>query len=141
MARGAAVRQQKFGLGHHPGSIAPRGRNVRFKCRTGIKCYQQSTMGFFLIRLKNVLVFLAATKQLYEWYFLSVCPSVRLSVCPSVTPFYPRPVLAFGYCRCLRVYVCVCVCVSVNHELVQAIIHQPFKLGSPNLDQRCKRPW
>ena len=25
-------------------------------------------------------VFLAATKQLYEWYFLSVCPSV----CPSV---------------------------------------------------------
>ena len=33
-------------------------------------------------------IFLAATKQLYEWYFLSVCPSVRLSVrlsvCPSV---------------------------------------------------------
>ena len=25
-------------------------------------------------------IFLAATKQLYEWYFLSVCPSVRLSV-------------------------------------------------------------
>ena len=39
------------------------------------------------------------------------------------------------------VYVCVCVCVSVNHELVPAIIHRPFKLGSPNLDQRCKRPW
>ena len=37
-------------------------------------------------------IFLAATKQLYEWYFLSVCPSVRLSVrlsvCPSVTPFW-----------------------------------------------------
>ena len=28
--------------------------------------------------------FLAATKQLYEWYFLSVCLSVRL----SVTPFW-----------------------------------------------------
>ena len=26
-------------------------------------------------------------------------------------------------------------------ELVRAIIHQPFKPGSPNLDQRCKRPW
>ena len=25
--------------------------------------------------------------------------------------FYPRPVLAFRYCRCLRVYVCVCVSV------------------------------
>ena len=38
------------------------------------------------------VLFLAATKQLYEWYFLSVCPSVRLSVrlsvCPSVTPFW-----------------------------------------------------
>ena len=39
-----------------------------------------------------ILFFLAATKQLYEWYFLFVCPSVRLSVrlsvCPSVTPFW-----------------------------------------------------
>ena len=39
-------------------------------------------------RGKNPL-FLAATKQLYKWYF----PSVRLSVCPSVrlsvTPFSP----------------------------------------------------
>ena len=29
--------------------------------------------------------FLTATKQLYEWFSLSVCPSVR----PSVTPFSP----------------------------------------------------
>ena len=37
-------------------------------------------------------VFLAATKQLYEWFSpsvrLSVCPSVRPSVCLSVTPFW-----------------------------------------------------
>ena len=32
---------------------------------------------------KLLTEFLAATKQLYEWYFLSV----RLSVCLSVTPF------------------------------------------------------
>ena len=32
----------------------------------------------------KLFYFLAATKQLYEWYFLSVCPSVRLSVCLSV---------------------------------------------------------
>ena len=60
-------------------------------------------------------------------------------------PFYPRPVLAFGYCHRLRLCVCVsvCVCVSlcVNHLLVRAITRDPFKLGSPNLDQRCKRPW
>ena len=49
--------------------------------------------------------------------------------------------MAFGYCRCLRVCVCVCVCLSVNHQLVRAVTHQPFKLESPNLDQRCKRPW
>ena len=35
----------------------------------------------------------------------------------------------------------MCVRVSVNHEFVHVITHQPFKLGSPNLDQRCKRPW
>ena len=52
------------------------------------------------------------------------------------------PEASFGL-RVLSLPACVCVCVrvSVNHELVQAIIHQPFKLGSPNLDQRCKRPW
>ena len=61
--------------------------------------------------------------------------------CIFQTHFYPRPVLAFGYCRCLRVCVCVCVCLSVNHQLVRAVTHQPFKLESPNLDQRCKRPW
>ena len=32
--------------------------------------------------------FLAATKQLYEWFSPSVCPSVRLSVRLSVTPFW-----------------------------------------------------
>ena len=35
----------------------------------------------------------------------------------------------------------VCVCVCINHELVRTITHRPFKLGSPNLDQRCKTPW
>ena len=44
--------------------------------------------------------------------------------------FYPRPVLAFGYCRCLRV--------SVNHELVCAITHQKFELESPNFDQKMQ---
>ena len=33
--------------------------------------------------------FLAATKQLYDWFSPSVCPSVRPSVCLSVTPFSP----------------------------------------------------
>ena len=28
--------------------------------------------------------------------------------------FYPRPVLAFGYCRCLRLSVCVSVCAVIT---------------------------
>ena len=46
-----------------------------------------------LIMMSYVLInfaldFLAATKQLYEWYFPSVRLSVCLSVCLSVTPFW-----------------------------------------------------
>ena len=50
------------------------------------------------------------------------------------------PEASFGL-RVLWLPACVCVRVSINHEFVRAITHQPFKLGSPNLDQRCKRPW
>ena len=38
---------------------------------------------------RGALLFLAATKQLYDWFSPSVRPSVRLSVRPSVTPFSP----------------------------------------------------
>ena len=51
--------------------------------------------------------------------------------------FYMKPVLASGYCRCLR----LSVCVSVNPELVRTLTHESLKLGSPNLGHRCKRPW
>ena len=71
------------------------------------------------------------------WYF--VC--VRNFVVEH--HFYPRPDLGFGYCRCLRLCVCVsvCPCVCINHLLVRAITPNPFKLGSPNVDHRCKTPW
>ena len=45
--------------------------------------------------------------------------------------------MANGYCRCLRLSVRPCV----NHLLVRAITRDPFKLGSPNLNHRCERPW
>ena len=41
------------------------------------------TFGTNFNEIQNKM-FLAATKQLYKWYFPSVCPSVR----PSVTPFW-----------------------------------------------------
>ena len=48
-------------------------------------------------------------------------------------------VLSLSLCVCVCPSVCVYVRVSVNHELVRTITQQPFKLGSPNLDHRCKR--
>ena len=36
----------------------------------------------------SISQFLAATKQLYEWFSPSVCPSIRPSVCLSVKPFW-----------------------------------------------------
>ena len=55
-------------------------------------CVWEGAYGFSVMTLSKWLPgghigFLAATKQLNEWYFPSVCPSVRLSVCLSVTPF------------------------------------------------------
>ena len=55
--------------------------------------------------------------------------------------FYTRPVLAFGYCHPLRLCVCMCGSLCVNYLLVCALTQDPFKLGSPNLDQRCKTTW
>ena len=55
-----------------------------------------------------------------------------------------RPILAYwrpilDYRHCLRLtWGCVRPCVI---EIVRAIPHRPYILGSPSLDQRYKRPW
>ena len=69
-------------------------------------------------------------------------PCDSLLPCDKSTGFLPEAtfglrVLSLPACVCVY----VCVRVSINHEFVRAITHQPFKLGSPNVDQRCKRPW
>ena len=51
--------------------------------------------------------------------------------------FWPSGIVVVCVCVCVR----VCVRLCVNHLLVRPITWDPFKLGSPNLDQRCKRPW
>ena len=97
-------------------------------CQTWIIC---STVPF------SNIIYTSLCKS-YRSY--SLCSIKILSTYWDIR-FYPRPVLAFGYCRCLRLCVCVSVCLCVNHLLVRAITRDLFKLGSPNLDQRCKRPW
>ena len=47
--------------------------------------------------------------------------------------------MASGYCRCLRLSDSPSFHPSVT-KFVRAITHYPFKLGTPNLDHRCKRP-
>ena len=37
------------------------------------------------------------------------------------------------------VCVCLCLCVYLNHEVVDAVSHDPLKLGSQNLEQSSKR--
>ena len=52
-------------------------------------------------------------------------------------PFLPEAsILASWYCRCLR----PSISPSVRHQVCPRDNSTP-KLGSPNLDHRCKRPW
>ena len=52
-------------------------------------------------------------------------------------PFLPRGQFWPSGIVIACVYVSVRVCVCINHLLVLTITHQPFKLESLNLDQRC----
>ena len=69
-------------------------------------------------------------------------------ICSAVRKIYIQfkllPKASFGF-RVLSspasVCLSVCPCVCINHMLVCTITPQPFKLESPNLDQRCKTPW
>ena len=56
---------------------------ILFMCYCSVKNHEK----YLQVRTSDVWVlrsFLAATKQLYEWF----SPSVRPSVCPCVTPFW-----------------------------------------------------
>ena len=67
---------------------------MAFKHRCG-DCNRDENLdgSFTLIGLWH---FLAATKQLYEWYFLSVCLSVRLSVTPFWLCSHHRIIMKFS---------------------------------------------
>ena len=55
--------------------------------------------------------------------------------------FYSRHPGKVITCICLCVHVCLSVCLCIDRKLVCMITHHPFKLGSPNINQRCIRTW
>ena len=63
-------------------------------------------------------------------YDVSEVKRTHLWWCTNISIFYPRPILAFRCCCCLR----LCVYVSVNHNFSRAKTCHPLKLESPNLD-------
>ena len=71
--------------------------------------------------------------------YLWLCAIVKI-MCKVFTQgqFWPSGIVVACVCLC-AVWLCVCVC--INHLLVHAITWDLFKLGSTNLDHRCKIPW
>ena len=95
-------------------------------------------LNFWLVAVGSVMIW--SQSHFYGWYIISAGNSSFVLGLNGVYiyMYIYMPVLAFGYCRCLCLQVCLSVCVCVNHEFVCTITHHSFKLGSPNLDQRCK---
>ena len=98
------------------------------------------------IGLDNSLV----SSQATNYYYLGRCWPRFLSpygvtrpqwvTAVIITMFLPEA--SFGLrVLSLPASVCVYVCVCGNHLLVRTITCHPFKLESPNLDQKSKTPW
>ena len=96
------------------------------------KCGSECSSGASYIFSGNIDIHLQLASHSYNqyvhrvWYCNWKYPG-RASFCRA--RFYLRPVLAFGYCRCLRLSVCVSVCVHQppgcscdNSSLIQSKI-------------------
>ena len=90
------------------------------------------------------------------WFFLLIKSSYVLRVVKLLTKWWPKArsttVRTMSYAwfaskqepvrfACVCVYQCVHMSRCVNPELVRVITCDPFKPGSPNMDQRCKTIW
>ena len=78
-----------------------------------------------------------------NWKCMQVLIPLSLKTYIINFEFYPKPVWALEYCRCLHLSVCLCVWVHEHQPWDSScyITHHPFKLGSPNLAQWCKTSW
>ena len=79
--------------------------------------------------------FLAATKQLNEWYFLSVCPSVCLSVCHTFLAATKQLYEWFSPSVRLSVRLSVCLSVRPSVCLSHLFDYVPIILSSWNFQE------
>ena len=56
-----------------------------------------SRLSLWVETIEYMISFLAATKQLYKWYFPSVRPSVCLSVCHTFLTMFPFIVSSWNF--------------------------------------------
>ena len=75
--------------------------------------------------------------ELNHWRFISIRPSWANSCKIPIKTQWFLPEASFGL-QVLSLPASVRPSIT---KFVHAITHYRFKLGSPNLDQRCKRPW
>ena len=101
----------------------------RFRTQTSvwIHIWQWSHAHSWKQHRRGALLYLAATKQLYKWYFPSVCPSVRLSHLFSCDQAALQMVFS------VRPSVCLSVCLS------HLFHHVPIIVSSWNFQELL--PW
>ena len=110
-----------------------------------ISVHIKSISPIFATQMRAITAGLAyvSIRRVYEWPGYCWDPN---SSCPDPSGFLQIGSYDKDHCSChllsglVNACVCVTVCVCINHLLVRAITRDQFKLGSPNLDQRCKRP-
>ena len=74
------------------------------------------------------------------WEFESRISHIKIRNAPcNETIYYLWSVLAFGHFRYMRLSMCASARPCINPEFVYVITCDPFKPGSPTLDQRCKQ--
>ena len=93
-------------------SSKPKGKFTRDT--SAINSLVQNKIWWPKFWLPNLVAFLAATKQLNEWYFPSVCPSVCLSVRHTFLPEASFGLRVLSSPLSVYLSVCVSVCVSIT---------------------------
>ena len=99
----------------------------------------QESFGFF-----SLACFHKLPDKILQTFAINACRywSVLVVYCVDIIRLNPFTIENCGFWPSGIVVACVCPAVRPSvTKFVRAITHYPFKLGSANLDHRCKTPW